>query len=109
MFAFLLYLTTLLIILKTYSLEQIVFYLLTGLLKITTFLAGFITMSAAALGAFTSKYGASLSCNNWPGCTDSFFPNFTDMFQVIHFSHRVIAMLLVLILIKFICCLEKVF
>ena len=57
-------------------------------------------MTAAALGAFTSKYGASLSCNNWPGCTDIFLPNFSDMFQVIHFSHRVIAMILVLVIVS---------
>ena len=78
-------------------------------IKVTTILSGFFTMSAAALGAFTSKYGASLSCNNWPGCTDSFFPNFSDMFQVIHFSHRVIAMLLVFVLISLFVALKKYF
>ena len=108
MFAFLLYLTALLIIIKTYSLEQYTF-IANRFIKVTTFLSGFFTMSAAALGAFTSKYGASLSCNNWPGCTDSFFPNFSDMFQVIHFSHRVIAMLLVFVLICLFVALKKYF
>ena len=108
MFAFLLYLTTLLIILKTYNLADNTFFA-NRFIKITTFIAGFITMTAAALGAFTSKYGASLSCNNWPGCTDSFFPNFSDAFQIIHFSHRVIAILLVLILTSLFIALKKYF
>ena len=108
MFAFLLYLTALLIIIKTYSLEQNTF-IANRFIKVTTLLSGFFTMSAAALGAFTSKYGASLSCNNWPGCTDSFFPNLSDMFQLIHFSHRVIAMLLVFVLISLFVALKKYF
>ena len=99
MFAFLLYLITLLIILKTYDLGHNTFSA-NRFIKVITFISGFFTMTAAALGAFTSKYGASLSCNNWPGCTESFFPNFSDKFEVIHFSHRVIAMLLVLVLIS---------
>ena len=107
-FAFLLYLTTLLIILKTYDLVPNIF-IANKFIKITTFLSGFFTMTAAALGAFTSKYGASLSCNNWPGCTDIFLPNFSDMFQVIHFSHRVIAMLLVLVLISLFIAFMKYF
>ena len=108
MFAFLLYLTTLLIILKTYNLTYNTF-ITNRFIKITTLLSGVFTMTAAALGAFTSKYGASLSCNNWPGCSDSFFPNFSDMFQIIHFSHRVIAMLLVIILISLFIALKKYF
>ncbi len=108
MFAFLLYLTTLLIILKTYDLFPNNF-VANRFIKITTFLSGFFTMTAAALGAFTSKYGASLSCNNWPGCTEVFLPNFSDMFQVIHFSHRVIAMLLVLVLISLFIAFIKYF
>ena len=44
----------------------------------------------ACAGAFTSKYGASLSCANWPNCNDKFFPNFNDHFEVIHFAHRVL-------------------
>ena len=108
MFAFLLYLTTLIIILKTFDLSNNTF-IANRFIKITTLLSGFLTMAAAALGAFTSKYGASLSCNNWPGCTDSFFPTFSDMFQVIHFSHRVIAMLLVFVLISLFIFLRKYF
>jgi len=106
MFAFLLYLTTLLIILKTFDLSNNTF-IANRFIKITTLLSGFLTMAAAALGAFTSKYGASLSCNNWPGCTDSFFPNSNDIFQVIHFSHRLNAILLVLALMSLFISLKK--
>tara|TARA_B100000886_G_C20369800_1_gene468998 strand:+ start:275 stop:1213 length:939 start_codon:yes stop_codon:yes gene_type:complete len=106
MFAFLLYLTTLLIILKTFDLSNNTF-IANRFIKITTLLSGFLTMAAAALGAFTSKYGASLSCNNWPGCTDSFFPNSNDIFQVIHFSHRLNAILLVLVLMSLFISLKK--
>ena len=97
-FAFLLYLTTLLIVIKTYNLTHSA-VVVNKFIKLATFFCGFFTMIAAALGAFTSKYGASLSCNNWPGCTNSFFPDFSDMFQVIHFSHRTVAMLLILVLV----------
>ncbi len=98
-FAFLLYLTTLLIIIKTYEINNNAF-LASKSIKILTFFAGLLTMNAAALGAFTSKYGASLSCNLWPGCSEKFLPNFNDLFQVIHFSHRLIAMFLVLVLLS---------
>ncbi len=108
MFAFLLYLTTLLIILKTYDLSHNTF-VANKFLKTTIFFSGLFTMTAAALGAFTSKYGASLSCNRWPGCTDSFLPNFSDMFQIIHFSHRVVAMLLILVLISLLIAFKKYF
>jgi len=107
-FAFLLYLTTLLIIIKTYDLSNNTFTV-TKPIKLFAFLSGLLTMCAAALGAFTSKYGASLSCNSWPGCSEKFFPNFTDIFQVIHFSHRIIAMLLVLVLISLFIMLSKYF
>ena len=46
MFAFLLYLTALLIIIKTYSLEQNTF-IANRFIKVTTLLSGFFTMSAA--------------------------------------------------------------
>ena len=107
-FAFLLYLTTLLIIIKTYDLSNNTF-IVNKPTKFFIFLSGLLTMCAAALGAFTSKYGASLSCNSWPGCSEKFFPNFTDIFQVIHFSHRIIAMLLVLVLISLFIMLSKYF
>ena len=107
-FAFLLYLTTLLIIIKTYDISNNTF-IVNKPIKFFTFLSGFLTMCAAALGAFTSKYGASLSCNSWPGCSEKFLPNFNDIFQIIHFSHRVIAMLLVLVLISLFIMLSKYF
>ncbi len=92
-FAFLLYLTGLLIISKTYNLSKN--YILTSkFTKINTAITALLTMAAAAAGAFTSKYGASLSCNSWPGCNDSFFPDFSDMFELIHYAHRVIALFL---------------
>ena len=107
-FAFLLYLTTLLIIIKTYDLSNNTF-IANKPIKLFIFLSGILTMSAAALGAFTSKYGASLSCNSWPGCSDKFLPNFNDIFQVIHFSHRIIAMLLLLVLISLFLMLSRYF
>ena len=107
-FAFLLYLTTLLIIIKTYDISNNTF-IANKSIKIFTFLSGILTMSAAALGAFTSKYGASLSCNFWPGCSEKFLPNFNDIFQVIHFSHRIVAMFLVLVLISLFIMLARYF
>ena len=98
MFAFLLYLTTLVIIIKTYNIRNNIINANKSL-RLNTLVVGILTMSAAALGAFTSKYGASLSCNNWPGCTEGFLPNIKDIFQLIHFSHRIIALLLVISLI----------
>ena len=96
-FAFLLYLTVLLIICKTYNFNK--FSVTTSkFTKINTAYAGVLTMMAAAAGAFTSKYGASLSCNSWPGCNDNFFPNLNDMFELIHFGHRVIAFFLLIAL-----------
>ncbi len=97
-FAFLLYLTTLIIITKTYNISDNSFNA-QKYIKINTFITGMLTMLAAALGAFTSKYGASLSCDTWPGCGSRFFPNFNDMFEIIHFSHRLVALLLVIALV----------
>ncbi len=67
--------------------------------KVTMFLSGIFTILTASAGAFTSKYGASLSCNNWPSCGTKFFPNLEDMFEVIHFSHRVFVLFLLLSII----------
>ena len=94
-FAFLLYLVTLIIIIKTYDIKNNIFSV-NVFIKTNTLIIGILTMMAAALGAFTSKYGASLSCYAWPGCGDSFFPKLSDMFEVIHFSHRLVALFLVL-------------
>ena len=100
MFAFLLYLTVLLLILSTYDLfnSRIT---VNRLLKNNIFFVGFLTLAAACAGAFTSKYGASLSCDRWPGCSVSFFPNFNDVFELIHFGHRVIALMLIIFLFLF--------
>ena len=82
-----------LIISKTYNLSKN--YILTSkFTKINTAITALLTMAAAAAGAFTSKYGASLSCNSWPGCNDSYFTDFSDMFELIHYAHRVIALFL---------------
>ncbi len=59
----------------------------------------FMTLITACAGAFTSKYGASLSCSRWPLCKEGFFPNFNDQFEIIHFVHRLLAFLLVSLLI----------
>jgi len=97
MFAFLLYLTVLLLILSTYDFSRNSI-LVNRLVKNNIFLIGFLTLVAACAGAFTSKYGASLSCDKWPGCSSSFFPKFDDAFELIHFGHRVIAFTLIIFL-----------
>ena len=97
MFAFLLYLTVLLIILSTYDITRNSI-VANKLIKNNIFLIGFLTLAAACAGAFTSKYGASLSCDKWPGCSSSFFPKLGDAFELIHFGHRVIALILIIFL-----------
>ncbi len=105
-FAFLLYVTTLIIITKTYVFSNNSF-LVDSHIKFNTLAAAILTMVAAALGAFTSKYGASLSCNTWPGCGDNFLPKLEDLFELIHFSHRIIAFLLVISLLILFITLKK--
>ena len=59
------------------------------------YISFFLSLITACAGAFTSKYGASLSCNSWPLCNESILPNFNDQFEIIHFSHRLLAISLV--------------
>ena len=59
------------------------------------YISFFLSLITACAGAFTSKYGASLSCSSWPLCNEAFFPNFNDQFEIIHFSHRLLAISLV--------------
>ena len=106
MFAFLLYLTVLLIILSTYDMSKNIITTNRSV-KNNIFLIGFLTLTAACAGAFTSKYGASLSCDKWPGCSSSFFPKFNDAFELIHFGHRVIALILIICLLLFFLNIKK--
>ena len=74
-------------------------FIATKSLKNLLFTSGLLVLITASAGAFTSKYGASLSCASWPLCNNSFFPNINDQFEVIHFAHRVLAFLLVFLLV----------
>ena len=100
MFAFLFYLIVLLTVMETFNISNHIF-MGTKFLKFNTILLAILTLTAACAGAFTSKYGASLSCDSWPGCSSKFLPNFNDAFQFIHFSHRIVVFALVLALVTF--------
>ena len=63
------------------------------------YFSALMILVTACAGAFTSKYGASLACANWPYCNKNLYPNLNDQFEVIHFIHRVLAFLLVLLLV----------
>jgi len=73
-------------------------FLIKGLEKNLIYTSTIMIVITACAGAFTSKYGASLACSQWPYCNDSLYPNFNDQFEVIHFIHRVLAFVLVLLL-----------
>ncbi|MBV69513.1 MAG: hypothetical protein CMJ08_06905 [Pelagibacterales bacterium] len=75
--------------------------------KMLIYISAFMILVTACAGAFTSKYGASLACANWPYCNSSFYPDINDQFEVIHFIHRVLAFFLVLILAFLIYRLRK--
>ena len=75
--------------------------------KTLIYVSAFLILITACAGAFTSKYGASLACANWPYCNSSLYPNINDQFEVIHFIHRVLAFFLVLILAFLIYRLRK--
>ncbi len=68
-------------------------------LRFIIYFSGLITMITASAGSFTSKYGASLACSNWPNCNEKFFPDISSSFEIIHFSHRVLAFILIILLI----------
>ena len=73
------------------------------------YLSLLLALITACAGAFTSKYGASLSCSKWPLCNQSLLPNFRDQFEVIHFTHRMLAFTLVLFLLLTLFRLSKYF
>ncbi|MEC8099776.1 MAG: COX15/CtaA family protein [Pseudomonadota bacterium] len=73
-------------------------FLIKGLEKNLIYTSTIMILITACAGAFTSKYGASLACSKWPFCNDSLYPNFNDQFEVIHFFHRVLAFILVILL-----------
>ena len=39
---------------------------------------------------------ASLACAKWPYCNNSLYPSLNDQFEIIHFIHRFLALLLLL-------------
>ncbi len=75
--------------------------------RMLIYVSAFMILVTACAGAFTSKYGASLACANWPYCNSSVYPDINDQFEVIHFIHRVLAFFLVLILVYLIYRLRK--
>lgn len=93
-FAFLLFFTVINIYLSTFSNYKVLS--ISKFTKVNIFISGLLVMITGAAGAFTSKSGASLACKNWPGCNQSFFPNLNDNFELIHFSHRVLALFFII-------------
>ena len=89
--AFLLLYLVLNILLHTYQLGKKKFYVDKILLRLI-YTSLFLSLITACAGAFTSKYGASLSCSSWPFCNEKIFPNFYDQFETIHFFHRLLAL-----------------
>ena len=96
--AFLLFYVVLNIILNI-SINEKNFLYIKNNIRVNIILSGIIAMITASLGSFTSKYGASLSCSKWPKCNDSLFPNISSSFEVIHFSHRLLAFILIIFLV----------
>ncbi|PPR26188.1 MAG: Heme A synthase [Alphaproteobacteria bacterium MarineAlpha9_Bin4] len=73
--------------------------IVTKFLKNLCYITLCLALITACAGAFTSKYGASLSCSSWPSCNEKFFPNISDQFEIIHFTHRVLAFCLVTLIL----------
>ena len=82
-------------------------FLVYGFEKKIIYISAFMILVTACAGAFTSKYGASLSCASWPYCNNSLYPNLNDQFEIIHFIHRVLAFILLLLLVFLIYRLNK--
>ena len=97
--AFLLLYVVLNIFLLTFDKKKSYFFI-KGFEKNLIYISTFMILITACAGAFTSKYGASLACAEWPYCNNSLYPNLNDQFEIIHFIHRVLAFLL-LVLIGF--------
>ena len=61
------------------------------LLSVALWVVAICVMTSAAV---TSKSGASLACYEWPGCTESIFPDLRDPLVFVHALHRTLAALL---------------
>ena len=70
--AFLLLFITLNIFLFAYQKRQSNFPI-NSFEKKLLYVSTFMILITACAGAFTSKYGASLACENWPYCNDSIY------------------------------------
>jgi heme A synthase len=57
---------------------------------------GAVIFSQAALGAYVRHAGAGLACRDFPTCGGSWFPSPLTGGLLVHFSHRLAAMLIVL-------------
>jgi heme A synthase len=60
------------------------------------FSAGILVFLLAALGAYVRHSDAGLACAEWPLCTDGLVPKNLTGHVLVHFSHRVMAALVVL-------------
>ena len=98
--AFLLFFVVLNMCLELINKKELVFKI-SPITRTFILLSGLFTIITASAGAFTSKYGASLACANWPNCNDNFFPDFSDMFESIHFFHRTLVAILLFFLFIF--------
>ncbi len=92
--AFLLFFICLNIFLSTTKIRKS--FIISRPAKLNILISGLLIMLTGAAGAYTSKSGASLSCKSWPGCNQNFLPNINDIFEIIHFSHRILALLFIL-------------
>ena len=106
--AFLLLYLVLNILLHTYQQGKKKFYVDKILLRLI-YTSLFLSLITACAGAFTSKYGASLSCSSWPFCNEKIFPNFYDQFETIHFFHRLLALSLASLLFFSLLKLKNIF
>ena len=60
------------------------------------FLLSLIVLVTIISGAIVAKSGSALACGGWPLCNGALVPEFGDSGQVLHFAHRVLALMSVL-------------
>ena len=60
------------------------------------FLLSLIVLVTIISGAVVAKSGSALACGGWPLCNGVLGPDFEDRGQVLHFAHRLLALMSVL-------------
>ena len=60
------------------------------------FLLSLIVLVTIISGAVVAKSGSTLACGGWPLCNGVLGPDFEDRGQVLHFAHRLLALMSVL-------------